>query len=145
MIFYKCGREVSLLIATNTDQLYMAYDSFKGIYTALTSQLQSTSHVKEQLAATEGMTDICLSLQRSLSDIEVQIECCRKLGQALDTICQSYLSCEDRILDCCEGSISHYDQPETRFIDLSSASALLQELSFSTDGGDLMWQQDVLK
>lgn len=145
MLFYQCGREVILLIATNTDQLYMAYDSFKGIYTALTSHIQAISQIKDQLAATAGAGDICLSLQRSLNDIEIQTECCRKLGQSLDIICQSYLACENRILDWCEGSISHYDQPEAKFIDLSAASALLQEFSFSTDGGDLMWRQDVLK
>lgn len=133
------------MIATNTDQLYRSYDSFKGIYTTLISHTQEISHVKEQLAATAGLEDICLSLQRSLSDIEIQADCCRKLGQSLDVICQSYLSCENRILDCCEGSISRYDQPETRFVDLAAASALLQELSFSMDGGDLMWQQDVLR
>ena len=97
------------------------------------------------MSAAAGMTEICLSLQKSLNDIEQQAEWCRKLGRSLDAICQSYLTCENRILDYCEGSITYYEQPETKFIDLSTASALLRELSFSTDGGDLMWQQDILK
>lgn len=145
MLFYKCGREVILLIATNTNQLYTAHDSFGTVSAALTSHAQAISYIKGQLSATAGMTEICLSLQKSLNDIEAQAEYCRKLGQCLDAICQSYLTCENRILDYCEGSIIYYEQPETKFVDLSTASALLRELSFSTDGGDLMWPQDILK
>ena len=133
------------MIATSTDQLYTAHDSFRTVCAALTSHMQAISDTKAQMSAAAGMTEICLSLQKSLNDIEQQAEWCRKLGRSLDAICQSYLTCENRILDYCEGSITYYEQPETKFIDLSTASALLRELSFSTDGGDLMWQQDILK
>lgn len=133
------------MIATNADRLYVGYDAMRIVYTALVSNGQVIADVKGQLSAVAGMETVCHSLQRLIDAVDIQAGQCWRLFQSLDIICQTYISCENRILDRCENVLTHYAQPPAEFVNLSSATALLKELSFHLDGGDAAWQQDVLK
>lgn len=133
------------MIATNTDRLYAGCDALRIVYTALMSNGQAMAEVKGQLSAIAGMEDICHSLKALVSAVNTQSCYCRRLSQSLDIISQTYVSCESRIFDRGENALVCYEQPSAKFLDLSSAAALLEELSFRMDGGDTAWQQDVLK
>lgn len=133
------------MIATNADRLYVGCDALRIVYTALMSNGQVIADVKGQLSAVVGMEATCYSLQKLIDSVDTQAGQCRRLAQSLDIICQTYVSCENRILDQCENVLTRYAQPPAEFVDLSPATALLRELSFHIDGGDTAWQQDVLK
>lgn len=134
-----------LLIVTDADRLYAGCDALRIVYIELVSNGQVITDVKGQLSAIAGMEDICRSLQRLIGAIDNQVGQCRRLSQSLDIICQTYTSCENRILDRCEDVVIRYEQPPTEFVDLSSATELLREISFHMDGGDTAWPQDLLK
>lgn len=134
-----------LLIATNTDRLYTGCDALRMVYTALRSNVQVLAEIRDQLSAVTGMDDICHSLLRLTDAVDAQAGQSLRLFQSLDIICQTYVSCENRILDRCENALVYYEQPKASFVDLSSATALLRELSFHMDEGDAAWQQDALK
>ncbi len=133
------------MIATNTERLYAGYDALRMVYTALRANVQVIAEIKDQLSAITGMDDIRHSLLRLADAMDAQAGQSLRLFQGLDIICQTYVSCENRILDRCENALVYYEQPPASFVDLSSATALLRELSFHMDEGDAAWQQDVLK
>lgn len=133
------------LIATNADKLYAGCDELRIVYTTLMSNWQVIEDAKGQLSGISGMEAVCYSLQKLIDSVYTQAGQCRRLSQSLDMICQAYSSCENRIIDQCENVLTHYAQPPAEFVDLSSATALLKELSFNIDGGDIAWQPDVLK
>ncbi len=133
------------MIATNTERLYAGYDALRMVYTALRANVQVIAEIKDQLSAITGMDDIRHSLLRLADAMDAQAGQSLRLFQSLDIICQTYVSCENRILDRCENALIYYEQPPASFVDLSSATALLRELSFHMDEGDAAWQQDVLK
>ncbi len=133
------------LIATNADRLYTGCDELRIVYTALMSNWQVIEDAKGQLSGIAGMEAVCYSLQKLIDSVYTQAGQCRRLSQSLDMICQAFASCENRIIDQCENVLTHYAQPPAEFVDLSSAKALLKELSFNIDGGDMAWQPDVLK
>lgn len=134
-----------LLIATNPERLALSGDELRATYSSLISNEQAIATIKSQLSAVSGMDKICHSLNMVIDAIEAQAEHCQKLYQGLDTICQLYASCENRIIDRCENALVCYEQPPADFVDLVPTAALLKELSFQIDGGDLAWQQDILK
>jgi len=125
---------VITLIATNTDVLYAGYDELNKVAKALAVNIQVVSNVKSRLAEIAGM-DFQQPLQKVIDDTGHQMDFCRMLCCSLDTICQSYISCEQRIFDRCEDSIIYYEQPPARFVDLASTMGLLHELSFHKEGG----------
>ncbi len=128
------------MIATNTDRLYAGYDSLKSICTSLSTQGHAISDVRRQLLPVSGMDGICRSIQAMMDNVDLQIEQCKKLYQSLDMICQTYVACENRVLNHCEGTLIHYAQPPIGFMDLASTTNLLREFSFSLDsGGDSAW------
>lgn len=133
------------MIATNADRLCTGCNALRIAYTTLMSDVQVVAEVRGQLSAVTGMEDICNSLQALVDAADTQAGQCQRLSQSLDIICQTYVSCENRILNRCENTLVCYEQPPVKFVDLSSATALLRELSFHMDGGDTAWQQDVLK
>lgn len=133
------------MIATDADRLCTGCDALRIAYTTLVSDIQVMAEVRGQLAAITGMEDICHALQALSAAADTQAGQCHVLSQSLDIICQTYASCENRILDRCENALVYYEQPPVKFVDLSSATALLRELSFHMDGGGTAWQQDVLK
>lgn len=134
-----------LLIAANTDRLYMGCDALRMVYTALRSNVQVLTEIRDQLSTVTGMDDVCHSLLKLADTVDAQAAQSLRLFQSLDIICQTYVSCENRILDRCENALVYYEQPPASFVDLSSATELLRELSFHMDEGDAAWQQDVLK
>lgn len=140
MVFYNSGREVIQLIASNTSQLYTSYDTLKAICTSLSAEEQTIFDIQRQLSTISGMENICHFIHTITATMDTQIEQCKKLYQSLDTICQMYAACENRVLDYCEGTLIHYEQPPTEFINLASTANLLRNLSFHLDsGGEPIW------
>ena len=133
------------MIATDADRLYSGCDALRVMYKILLSNMQIIADTRGQLSSIAGMETTCCTLQRLAHMVDMQADQCRRLSQSLDIICQTYVSCENRVLDRCENVLACYKQPVAKFVDLSSAAALLEELSFRIDGGDTTWQQEVLK
>lgn len=124
-----------ILIASNTDILYAGYDELKKTVSSLMAVEQTVGEVRAQLSGASGMGAIQGLLQKAAGAIENETDALHELYRSLDMICQTYTSCEQRILARCEDTLIYYEQPQTEFVELASAASLLQELSFRIDGG----------
>lgn len=127
------------------DHLYTGYYALKTVYAALTSNGQAVSDLRGQISLVMGMEGVCNDLDALANSMDAQAKQCQRLFQSIDIICQTYASCENRILDRYENVMIHYEQSPAKFVDLTSAASILSEFLFHVDGDDLSWQQDVLK
>lgn len=143
MLYY--GKDVVQLTFIDTRRLCSASDALGEFCAALRGCQDEVSSVQKRLADTVELEIPCSSLDKAVRRIECQLQVCRRLYQSVESICQAYDACENRVLDYCENGIVRYEQPPAEFYDLSSAIGLLQELSFLADGGETGWDQTVLK
>lgn len=133
------------MISINPDRLYAGYGELKSVYGSLCTLSSTVLEIRNRLSNTSGMTSSIDLLNRANSNIGDYIEQCRRLCQGMDTVCQLYVSCENRVLDSGENAIIHYSQPSTTFVDLSATVDILHEFSFTKERDELPWLQVDLK
>ena len=133
------------MISVNPAQLYLASETMKEVFTELVAYKESLSKLTHRLAEMNGMDNICTMLLAAAEEVSDQVELCRKLCQGMDAICGVYSSCDGKIVDQFENAQIHYPQPPVSSTDLSCAGALLKELSFVIEGGEILCQENVFK
>lgn len=133
------------MISVNPEQLYLASETMKQVFVELAAYKESLSKLAHRLAEVNGMDEICPLLWTAAKEISDQAELCRKLCQSIDAICGIYGSCEGKIVNHFENAQIHYPQPPVSSVDLSCARALLKELSFAIEGGEMLCQENVFK
>lgn len=133
------------MISVNPAQLYLASEAMKEVFIELAAYKESLSKLARQLVEMNGMDEICPLLGVVAKEVSDQAELCRKLCQGVDAICGIYGSCEGKIVNHFENVQIYYPQPPVSSADLSCSRALLKELSFAVEGGEMLCQESVFK
>lgn len=133
------------MIFLNADRLYAGYDEFMSACELMTALSSTASDVQNRISDISGMENAAGLLQRTNSDMYDLIERARRLCQCIDTVCQYYISCENRVQDYGENATVRFPHPSTTFVDLTATAGVLREFLFTTEGSDTLWQQANLK
>ena len=124
------------MISVNTNHLYSGYEELKSVCGSLWNIASDMQEIRKCVSEVSGMADAVALLHQPNNELCTYVDQCRWLCQSLDTICQLYQSCENRILDYGESAIIHYSYQPTAFLDLSAATEILGEFSFVEERGD---------
>lgn len=124
------------MIFVSTNHLYSGYGELRSVCGSLWNILSDVQEIWKRVSEVSGMADVVDLLHQTNNELCSCIDQCRWLCQSLDTICQFYQSCENRIFDYGESAIIHYSYQPTAFLDLSAATEILGEFSFVEERGD---------